>query len=65
MDQEQTPPYAQSFEIDDYRTRIVPNPPSDPLARIEQQLADLIHVVESLQRRLDSIDATLARFLVR
>ena len=64
MDEQQTPQFA--YEIDDYRTRVgIATPSSDPLQRIEQQLADLIHVVESLQRRLDSIDVTLARFQAR
>lgn len=35
------------------------------LDRIEKRLADLVHAVETLQRRVDAIDATLVRTLNR
>lgn len=38
---------------------------TDPLARIEQRLEELTRAVLSMQRRLDSIDQAMARFLTR
>lgn len=38
---------------------------ADPLVRIEQRLEELTRAVLSMQRRLDSIDQAMARFLTR
>lgn len=37
----------------------------DPLVRIEQRLEELTRAVLAMQRRLDSIDQAMARFLTR
>jgi hypothetical protein len=37
----------------------------DPIARIEQRLEELTRAVLGMQRRLDSIDQAMARFLTR
>lgn len=42
-----------------------PSIPDDPLARIEQRLEELTRMMHSMQRRLDSIDVTVARVLAR
>lgn len=38
---------------------------TDPLVRIEQRLEELTRAMVSMQRRLDSIDQAMARFLTR
>jgi hypothetical protein len=42
-----------------------PAPAESQLDRIEHHLAELIRHLESLQRRIDAMDATLARILTR
>ena len=42
-----------------------PSIPDDPLARIEQRLEELTRAMVAMQRRLDSIDVTIARVLAR
>ncbi|HEY0141183.1 MAG TPA: hypothetical protein VGF48_09820 [Thermoanaerobaculia bacterium] len=44
---------------------VEPAAAADPLARIEQRLEELTRAVLSMQRRLDSIDQAMARFLTR
>src|SRR4029078_4597316 len=64
------------FTFDDYGTRapaITPgievaneNPPSrDPLTRIEDKLNDVLRSITTLNRRIDSIDAVLAKLVNR
>jgi hypothetical protein len=66
----------QPWDFDDFGTRVLPvevptasdsGAPiaTDPLARIEQRLEELARSMNGLQRRLDSIDTALARFLAR
>ena len=71
----------QEFMVDDLSTvASVPVPdlpatdvPADPppppaptdLARIDQKLDAIVHAIEALQRRVDSIDAMIARVLTR
>jgi hypothetical protein len=63
----QTPVNTVAMEVPAEVTAPAPSlePSDDPLARIERQLAEIAHVVHGLQRRLDSIDGALARFLAR
>ena len=52
------------FDPDDLGTMIVrpqAKPPADPLERLEDKIDVLTQAVEMLQRRLDSIDARIAR----
>ena len=66
----------QEFLSDDYGTVMnvptpeVPAPPppdetKSELARIEEKLDAVLHGLETLQRRVDSIDAMIARVLTR
>ncbi|HEX7150010.1 MAG TPA: hypothetical protein VF618_00880 [Thermoanaerobaculia bacterium] len=38
---------------------------ADPMVRLEQKLDAALHLIASMQQRLDSLDATLARFLMQ
>ena len=69
-------PFAKDNPDPGDETRVLPAPAqpvlepesssSDPqLDRIEQKLADLVGAVEKLQRRVDAMDATIARVLSR
>jgi type II secretion system (T2SS) protein E len=42
-----------------------PAPPESQLDRIEKQLSDLVRHIDSLQRRIEAIDGTLARMISR
>jgi type II secretion system (T2SS) protein E len=42
-----------------------PPPPESQLDRIERQLAELLRHIDSLQRRIEAIDGTLARMISR
>ena len=42
-----------------------PSAPEDPLVRIAQRLDELTRMMQAMQRRLDSIDTTVARMLAR
>ena len=71
---------SQSFTIEnDYGTMIIPGSSmplpiveieplaavEDPIVRLEQKLDAALRLIESLQHKIDSIDATLARALNR
>ncbi len=65
----------QPFALDDYGTMVTPGSspavegsdalPADPLQRLEQKLDAALRAIEALQRRLDSMDAAIARALSR
>ena len=60
---------------EDFETRIALIPESsaeparttiaNPLARIEQKLDDVATVIDAMQKRLDSIDQFLAKYIAR
>jgi hypothetical protein len=66
-------PFAKHAETDE--TRVLPSSApvlvdaessgDEQLDRIERHLADLVNAVEKLQRRVDAMDATIARVLSR
>ena len=70
---------AQSFDIEsDYGTMMLRDaalpvvevaaetpPPADPIARLEQKLDHALQLIEKMQHKIDSLDATLARALNR
>jgi len=74
-------PFARDAKEEDAasETRLFPVAPPPPeeespvaktaeesqLDRIERKIADLVHAVEKLQRRVDAMDATIARVLSR
>lgn len=39
--------------------------PDDPIARLEQKLDAALRMINSMQHKLESLDATLARLLMR
>jgi len=40
-------------------------PTADPMARLEQKLDAALRAIDALQRRLDSLDISIARMLAR
>jgi hypothetical protein len=69
---------AQAFALGDEYGTIVPrsvirpaaeeaveNAPVDPITRLEQKLDAAMKMIETLQKRIDSMDAAVARALTR
>ena len=67
----------QVFALDDAGTIVAPRaalgiptavesqPPADPLARLEQKVDAALRALDSIQRRLEAMDATLARVVAK
>ena len=43
----------------------IEEPPTDPTARLEQKLDAALHAITLLQQRIESLDTTLMRVLMR
>jgi hypothetical protein len=67
-----------ALEVDDYGTMVLPagktrdqdvpiphGVSDDPIARLEQKLDAALRIIQTLQHKLDSIDATIARIVNR
>ena len=52
-------------ELPPAETPAAPPPPPPDLARIEEKLDAVLQTLEALQRRVESIDAMIARVLTR
>lgn len=67
----------QVFVLDDAGTIVAPRaalgiptavesePATDPMARLERKLDAALRAIESIQRRLEAMDATLARVIAK